>query len=492
MLVASLDQTVVGTSLPRIVSEMGGMSLFSWLFTAYMLAETIVIPIAGKMSDRLGRKRVFLAGMGLFLLGSLLAGLATSMEELIACRFLQGLGGGALIPMAMAAVADLNPPEERGKSQGLMGAMFALGSVIGPFLGGFIVDNLDWRWVFFVNIPIGLMAVAVAVLCYPKVARAPARPLDYRGMALLSASLTAALLVMTWGGTTYAWDSVEIVTLGILSVTLLLGFVAVERRAADPIIPLHLFRERVFSLGSVGLMLLSMGLFGVIAFLPLFLQAVIGMSATSSGETLIPLMAGLVLTIMVSGLLLRRTGCRPWLLVGPPLTALGLVLLSTLHPGSTQLEAVAFLVLAGAGMGAVFSNYVVAAQNVMDRKETGVVTSTMSLFRSLGGAIGVTIMGSILNSRMAVELADRLPAGAAAFLPAMDATGMGGLLLSPQASMFPTEVLEALRWSLSSSITYLMALGALIAIGAFVASILMRRVPVESEVLEKAGAMESD
>jgi EmrB/QacA subfamily drug resistance transporter len=475
MLVASLDQTVVGTSLPKIVGELGGMSLFSWLFTAYMLAETITIPIAGKMSDLIGRRPVFLAGMGLFLGGSILAGISNSMEMLVAFRFIQGLGGGVLIPITMASVADFYAPMERGKIQGMIGALFALGSVIGPFLGGFIVDNMDWRWVFFINVPLGVFAIAVTMVEFPRVVKENIKHVDYAGVIALIGTLTPALLVMTWGGSTYAWTSKEILSLAAISFISLVAVILIERRAEDPVLPLHLFKEPIFTLGSIGLLIVAMGLFGVVAYVPLFLQAVIGMNATNSGITLIPLMAGLMMALMISGVLIKRTGFRIWLLIGPPLTAFGLVMLSTLHSGSSQEEAILYLIIAGAGMGAVFSNYISAAQNVTSKHEMGVVTSSMSLFRSIGGTIGVTVLGAILRGRMVLELGRNLPPGSAAYLPGGDAMSLGGLLITPSAaSELPQPVLDAIGLSLSNSITYLFMIGAVVSIFALGASILIR------------------
>jgi EmrB/QacA subfamily drug resistance transporter len=480
MLLASLDQTVVGTSLPKIVGELGGMSLFAWLFTAYMLAETIVIPIAGKMSDRYGRKPVFLTGMGLFLGGSILAGMSNSMDMLIACRFIQGLGGGALMPVAMATVADLYAPTERGKVQGALGAIFAIASVIGPFLGGYIVDNTTWRWVFYVNLPIGVIAILVTSMKFPKSVHDLSKRIDYAGMVALSSGLAAALLVMTWGGSTFAWDSLEIIGLAVLAVGAIVAFIMLEGRAEDPILPLHLFREPIFTLGNAGLLIISMGLFGVIAFLPMFLQAIVGMSATNSGETLIPFMGGVMLTMLTSGFLLKRTGYKIWLLIGPPLMALGLVLLSTLHVGSSSTDATIYLIITGAGLGAVMANYIVAAQNVMSKKEMGVVTSSMSLFRSIGGTIGVTVLGAVLNGRMLLELGKNLPAGALATLPVTDANGVGGLLMSPAAASVPGPILDAIRLSLSNSITYVFVIGAAITIVSLVMSVMIRNVPLKS------------
>ncbi len=480
MLVSSLDQTVVGTSLPKIVGDLGGMNLFAWLFTAYMLGEVLAIPVAGKMSDRYGRKPVFLAGMGLFLAGSILAGMSNSMEMLIGCRAIQGVGGGVIMPVAMATVADLYAPTERGKIQGMMGGIFAVSSVIGPFMGGFIVDNLDWRWVFYVNLPIGILALAVTSMKFPNQESDTSKRIDYAGMVTLASCLTPALLVMTWGGSTYAWGSVEIIGMTALSVLSLVAFVMNERRAEDPILPLHLFREPIFTLGSLGLMIMSMGLFGVIAFLPLFLQSVIGMSATSSGETLIPLMIGVMITILASGFLLKRTGYKVWLLVGPPMSAFGLYMLSTMHAGSSQTDAVIYLIIVGMGLGAVMSNYMVAAQNVVSKREMGVVTSSMTLFRSIGGTIGVTILGAFVNQRMVEELGRNLPSGAMSSLPTTDVNSIGGLLMSSAAATIPGPILESIRLSLSNSITYMFLMGAIIVLFALVTSVFVRGVPLKS------------
>lgn len=481
MLLASLDQTVVGTSLPRIVAVLGGMELFSWLFTAYMLAQTITIPIAGKMSDRVGRKPIFLAGMVLFMAGSLIAGFSTSMEMLIACRFIQGLGGGALIPVAMATVADLYAPQDRGKIQGMLGAVFALSTVIGPFIGGFIVDNWDWDWVFWVNLPVGIFAVIVASFKFPDLERRETAPVDILGIITLVGALAPGLLALTWGGTIYPWTSPVILGMIAFSAIMLAAFIIVERSAADPLLPFGLFRESIFTLGSAGLFIMAVGMFGVIGFLPLFLQAVMGMSATNSGMLTIPLMLGSMATSISSGFLLKRTGYKPWLVIGPPVMAAGMFLLSTLHAGSDPLEAVIYQVVVGLGMGAVMSNYIVATQNVMPRSEMGVATSAMSLFRSIGGTVGVTMFGALLNRRMAAEIGMNLPAGAAELLPTTNANELGNILLDPElAAIIPAFIQEAIRLSLENSITYLFLIGAMIVAFSFITSVLIRKVPLKS------------
>jgi EmrB/QacA subfamily drug resistance transporter len=479
MLLASLDQTIVGTSLPHIVAELGGMSLYSWLFTGYMLAETVTIPIAGKMSDRFGRKPVFLAGMGLFMGGSFLAGMSTSMDMLIVFRVIQGLGGGAMMPVAMATVADLYAPTERGKIQGLLGAVFALATVLGPLAGGWIVDNADWRWVFYVNLPIGVLAVLVTSIKFPKLINENKKPIDFPGMVTLTSTLAPALLVVSWGGTKYPWTSPEIIGLGALAVISLIAFVLIEKRAADPILPLGVFKEPIVTLGSAGLFIMSLGLFGVVSYLPLFLQAVVGMSATNSGELIIPMMAGVMLTSLLSGFLLKKTGYKIWIVIGPPIAALGLFLMSTLHSGSSSWDAILYLVITGAGLGCVMSNFIVAAQNVSSKKDMGVVTSSMSLFRSIGGTVGVAALGALINGRMVDELGRNLGPGVLQTLPTTDANSVGQLLLLPNVGL-PAPILEAIRLSLSNSITYAFLIGAIIVLICLVASIFIRSVPLKS------------
>jgi len=479
MLLASLDQTVVGTALPRIVSEIGGMSLYSWLFTAYMLAETVVIPIAGKLSDRSGRKPIFLAGMAMFMAGSFLAGMSTSMDMLVACRFIQGLGAGTMMPISMATVADLYAPTERGKIQGMLGAVFALSTIIGPLLGGYIVDNMDWRWVFYVNLPIGLFAIVVTSMKFPRPADRPRLPIDYSGMLTLIGTLAPALLVVTWGGNKYAWGSTEIIGLTALSVACLYAFMLIERKAADPILPLWLFKEPIFSLGSIGLFIMAFGMFGVISYLPLFLQAVVGMSASNSGELIMPLMLGAMVTSIGSGFLLKRTGYKVWLIIGPPVSALGMYLLSTLNSSSSAAESIAYLVITGAGLGALMSNYIVAAQNVMPKKDMGVATGSMSVFRSIGGTVGVAVMGGMINSRMISELSGSFTPDQMAMLPA-DTNSLGQLLLVTTQPPIPDYVLEIIRQALSNSITYAFFVGSIIVLSVLAVSLFIKSVPLKS------------
>lgn len=479
LLLASLDQTVVGTSLPRIVGDLGGLDRFSWLFSAYMLAATIMIPMAGKMSDRYGRKPVFLLGMSFFLVGSALSGLAQDMNQLIGFRFVQGFGGGAMFPVAVATVADLYPPSDRGKMQGALGAVFALASIIGPFVGGWIVDNIDWRWVFYVNLPFGAAAIVVTSVKFPTVTADRSRPVDYLGIALLTAALSAGLLITFWGGTTYEWASLEIISLGAACILLSGSFIYVEWTAPDPMLPLSLFKEPVFALSSLSLMVMVMGLLGVVAFLPLFLQAVIGISATYSGELLVPLMLTSMVGAIVSGLMLKRTGYKVWILAGPLIAAFGLYLLSTLHGGSDTTVAVAYLMIAGLGLGFTMANYVVAGQNVVSKEMMGVASSTLTLFRTLGGTIGVTVLGVVVNRRFSEELVRSIPPGWES-LASQDMSTLGNLLLSGEGAAFPPEVIDGIRDALSESITFAFMVSAFVVLGAFLITLFIRNVPLKS------------
>jgi EmrB/QacA subfamily drug resistance transporter len=414
MLLASLDQTIVSTALPTIVGELGGLDQLTWVVTAYMLGATITMPLWGRVSDLHGRKSLFQAAIVVFLVGSALSGAAASIGELIAFRALQGLGAGGLMTLAMAIVADLVSPRERGRYQGYIQMVFVLASVAGPLLGGVFADHLSWRWVFFVNLPIGAVTLAViaTTLDLPVVTRGRAR-IDYAGAALLAAGLSCLLLVSTWGGQQYAWTSAQIAGLGIAAVVLLCAFVAQERRAAEPILPLRLFGDPVFDVVSVVLFLTTLSFFAVVVFVPLFLQVVTGASATRSGLLLLALLLSGTLSTAVAGRLMTRTGrYKPFPIVGLGVMAAGLLALSTMDAGTSQPTAALFLAVFGLGFGLVSQILTVALQNAVDRRDIGIATASANLFRALGGAVGVAAFGAILASRLDVWLARELPAGA--------------------------------------------------------------------------------
>jgi EmrB/QacA subfamily drug resistance transporter len=414
MLLGSLDQTIVSTALPTIVDELGGLDQLSWVVTAYLVAATVSMPLWGRVSDLYGRKRLFQAAIVVFLAGSALSGIAQTLGELIAFRAFQGLGAGGLMTLAMAIVADIVSPRERGRYQGYIQMVFVLASVAGPLLGGLFVDNLTWRWVFFVNVPIGVVALAViSTQLHLPVKRA--RPqIDYLGAALVSGGLTALLLVVTWGGRQFAWGSVEIVTLGASAVVLLGAFVGQELRASEPILPLRLFREPVFAVVTATLFLTTLSFFAAIVFTPLFMQLVTGASATESGFLLLPLLLAATTSTAVAGRLITRTGrYKVFPVTGLALMAAGLFLLSRMDAGTSRTTAAVFLVVFGTGFGMVSQILMLAIQNSVARSEIGIATASANLFRSLGGAVGVAVFGAVFASRLDVWLPRELPDGSA-------------------------------------------------------------------------------
>lgn len=480
MLLACIDGTVVGTSIPTILEDLGGSDLYTWLITGYLLAETITTPIAGKMSDIYGRKPIFLLGMILFLAGSVCAGLSNSMVSLIIFRALQGFGGGMLIPVAMATVADLYAPQERGKMQGILGAIFAIASAIGPFIGGVIVDHTTWHWVFFVNIPVGILAIAFTAIKFPKVQSDQTAKVDYVGMAALSAFLAMLVLVVTLGGGTYPWASMEIIGMALLAVIFLGLFIYIENRVEDPLVPLHIFRERTITAGCIGLLIMALGLFGILTYIAIYLQYYVGLSATNSGAVLIPLTIGMSVTSIGSGFLLKRTGYMPWLIAGPPIAALGLYLISTLQMGSPESEASLYLIIAGLGMGCVMSNFIVAAQNITPRREMGAMTSTMSLFRSIGATVGAAVIGTLINNRLAIELKTYLPGDVYEVVP--HTTGIIDKIkdivpLYPQYPNLGTEII----YSYGQSLSFAFVVCSVIVLLTLIASLAVKRIPLKTD-----------
>src|SRR5471030_968206 len=413
LLLASLDQTIVSTALPTIVGDLGGISHLSWVVTAYLLSATIAAPLYGKLGDLYGRKLVLQVAIVVFLIGSALCGLSQNMAELIGFRTLQGLGAGGLMVVTFAVIGDVIPPRERGKYQGYFGAVFGVSTVVGPLLGGFFVDNLSWRWIFYVNLPVG--AVALAVIGFAFHARVDKRRhgMDYLGAALLAGTLASIVLFTSLGGTTWAWGSSRIVLLIALSVVLLPLFLLVESRAAEPILPLSLFRNHTFSVTSAVGFIVGFSLFGAITYLPLYLQVAKGSSPTRSGLQLTPLMAGVLITSIVSGQVISWLGrYRAFPIAGTAVMAVAMFLLSRIEAGTSTWVAALDAAVLGLGLGMVMQVLVLAVQNAVDHSVLGVATSGSTMFRQIGGSIGVALFGSIFASRLHSELALRLPRGA--------------------------------------------------------------------------------
>ncbi|MFE7645654.1 DHA2 family efflux MFS transporter permease subunit [Streptomyces phaeoluteigriseus] len=407
MLLAALDQTIVSTALPTIVSELGGMEHLSWVVTAYLLASTAATPLWGKLGDQYGRKRLFQIAIVIFLIGSALCGMAQNMPQLIGFRALQGLGGGGLMVLSMAIVGDIVPPRERGRYQGLFGAVFGTTSVLGPLLGGLFTEHLSWRWVFYVNLPLGVVALAViaTVLRIPR--KSAKHVIDYLGTLLIASVATCLVLVASLGGTTWGWGSPQIVGLAVLGVVLAFVFVAVERRAAEPVLPLKLFRIRTFTLSAVISFIVGFAMFGAMTYLPTFLQVVQGVSPTLSGVHMLPMVAGLLLASTASGQIVSRTGrWKVFPVTGTAVTAVGLLLLHQLDEHSSTAEMSAFFFVFGLGLGLVMQVLVLVVQNAVSYEDLGVATSGATFFRSIGASFGVAIFGTVFTNRLGDKLAD--------------------------------------------------------------------------------------
>jgi EmrB/QacA subfamily drug resistance transporter len=409
MLLAALDQTIVATALPTIAGDLHGLSHLSWVVTAYLLASTVSTPLWGKLGDLYGRKTFFQASIVIFLIGSALAGLSQTMLQLIAFRAIQGIGGGGLLTGAQTIVADVVPARERGRYQGLFGSVFGVTSVLGPLIGGFFVDNLSWRWVFYVNLPIGVVALAVVAAVLPGHLRRAAHKIDYAGTVLLAIAATSVVLFTSLGGTTYAWSSAPIFIFAATAVVSGALFVWAESRAAEPVVPLHLFRNRVFSAsGAIGFVV-GFALFGAIAYLPQYMQIVKGVSPTISGLRLLPLMVGLLTTSIVTGRLVSRWGrYRIFPIIGTAVMTLGLYLLSHLGVTTNDWLTSLYMLILGAGIGMSLQVLVVAVQNAVSYADLGAATGGATFFRSIGGSFGTAIFGAVFSNVLAGNLAASL------------------------------------------------------------------------------------
>ncbi len=482
MFVASISQTIVGPAMPRIVAELGGMDHYSWVATAAMLVSAIVVPIVGKFSDLYGRRGFYLAGLAVFMIGSLVCGLAPNFWTLVSGRAIQGLGMGTVMPLAQTIIGDIIPPRHRGKYQGIMGAVFGVTSVAGPLAGGWITDNLGWRWLFWASIPFGLVATGVVFrfLHIPH-QRRDAR-IDVAGIATLTPGLVAILLATSWGGTTYAWTSGVILGLYAVGALLLAAFVVAESRAAEPILPLRLFGNSIFTLSNVAAFGVAMVMFGAIIYIPVFAQGVIGVNATNSGLILLPLMLGLIVCGVLAGQVITRTGhYKEIMLAGVALMGVGVWLLTRLTHAATSGELTIAMVVLGVGLGLCLQQFTLLVQNASARADLGVATASVQFFRNVGSTVGIAVFGTVMTSGLHAAILGHLPPAAAAKMAAAgQEIGVGSVLDPAAMSKLPPAVADAVRQGLAERLHAVFLLGLPILALVFVATAFIRSVPLRS------------
>ncbi|NTU27094.1 MFS transporter [Bacillus tequilensis] len=485
MFFSALDGTIVGTAMPKIVGDLGGLSMMTWLTTAYLLTSTTVVPIAGKLADLLGRRIVYVSGLIIFMAASALCGMANNMTELIIFRGLQGIGGGIMMPMAMIVIGDLFTGKQRAKFQGVFGAIYGLASVIGPQIGGWIVDSLNWKWVFYINLPVGI--IAVIFIARGLQGRRQTGPInfDIAGIFTMIVGVVSLLLALSFGGKDYAWGSWQILGLFALALIGIVSFIIVESKAKEPILPMYLFKNRTFTFLNLIGFFMSIGMFGAITFVPFFMQGIVGVSASESGTIMTPMMISMIITSIIGGQLVYKIGIKPQIITGMLVMAGGFLLLTTLDLDTSKLVATSYMAIIGLGMGLVMPILTLALQESFSKEELGVVTSSSQFFRSIGGTFGITMLGAVMNARSGSLLTDKLvpyldslPAQASSFasqLKGMIDTNPQGLLqslFSPEAlkqipAAFSSHIVPILKTSLMDSLHSVFYTGLIfIAVGA--------------------------
>lgn len=445
LLLSSLDQTIVGTAMPRIITDLGGLEHYAWVATAYLLTSTAAVPIFGKLSDTYGRKPFYIAGIILFMATSALCGISQTMIQLVIFRGLQGIAGGILTANAFAIIGDIFPPAERGKWQGVTGAVFGISSVVGPLLGGWLTDGAGWRWVFYINIPVGILAAIVLMIGLPHIETHNRKRIDWLGALGIIGCVMPLLLAFSWAGTEYAWGSVQIISLLVVAVAFGVFFVWNETRADDPIIPLDLFRNRTFTTSVITMFFLGAGMFGAIMYIPLFMQTVVGTSATNSGIVLTPMMLSLVVASTTGGQIISRTGKYRWAVIsGLLLMLFGLFLQSQMDINTTQRQAIVNMILLGLGIGLVMPTVTLAVQNAFPVQRIGTVTAGTQFFRSIGATIGIALMGTVMTSGLTSGIKNDIPTEVTSNLPPEVLAS-----LNPQTLGSP-EAMESLKNQLAS------------------------------------------
>jgi EmrB/QacA subfamily drug resistance transporter len=484
MLVAAVSQTIVSPAMPVIVSELGGIEHYSWIATSALLVSAVTVPVIGKLSDVYGRRGFYIAGLVVFMLGSILAGAAQGFWWLVAARAVQGFGMGTIMPLSQTIIGDIISARERGRYMGYIGAVFGVASIAGPLAGGWITDNFSWRWLFYVNLPFGVAALAF-ILAYLHIPHVPRRhKLDYAGFVALPIALVAVLLATTWGGTTYPWGSWQIVSLYAAGVVVLIGFLVNEYYAAEPVLPLRLWKNSVFTLSNVSNMTIAMTMFGAIFFIPVYAQGVIGVNVTNSGAVLIPLTASMIAVSIVVGRLITRTGrYKGFMLAGLLVMAGGYFLLTRLEYGSTQTDLTLDMIVVGLGLGAVLQTYTLVVQNATSRGDLGVATSATQLSRSMGATVGTAVFGTIMTNGMRTEIPKHLPAQAlrgpqAAELS--DGSGVGAVLDPNTLGQLPDAVATGIREGLAAAMHPVFVAGLPIIAIALVATLFIKELPLRT------------
>lgn len=498
MFFAAVNMTIVGTALPKIVSQIGGMQYFDWVFTIYMLTSTITAMLVGKLSDIYGRKIFILIGIGIFMTGAFLSGTSNDIYQLIMYRGLQGFGGGMIMSCAFTTVGDLFSPRERGKWQGLLGGVFGLSSLFGPTLGGYIVDNFDWHWIFWVFLPIGIFAFILILRLYPSQSTKDREPIDFLGSLTLTITIITLLLGFTWAGDRYSWFSFEIIGLFLVTILSLIAFIFIELKAKSPVLPLYLFKNSVFTISNVSGMLLGMGMFGTIMYVPFYVQGVQGESATVSGLVEMVMTISMVSSSIIVGNLITKTGrYKIFALTGLIIMAVGLILNSMLEVESSLTQLIFQLIIIGIGLGINMPVFNITVQNAVSHKYLGVATSAMQTFRQIGGTVGVAFLGSIMGNKMQNELADT-EASSLSPPPSPEAGESLAKLQNPQVLMdtaqleeirsqipaeavpFFNEFIEVLKNALNTSLTTVFLVSAAIIALAFVTTLFLKEIPLRT------------
>ena len=488
-LVASLNLTLVAPALPTIVAELGGISNYSWIPISAMLASTIVVPVAGKLSDIYGRKPLYMTGIVVFAVGSALSGVAPNFWFLVFARFVQGAGMGFIMPLSQAIIGDIISPRERGKYQGMLGASFGLASIVGPAAGGFITEHYSWRWLFFANLPFAALTLLVVALYMHVPNEKRKHSIDVAGSVTLSLGITAALLATVWGGSQYAWSSWQIIGLYSAAAVLLVAFAWIETRAPEPVLPLRLWKSSIFTFSNIAGMGVAMSMFGAIFFLPVFVQGVIGNSVTNSGAILVPMLVAMVVTSIGSGQVISRTGrYKVALLLGLAFMGAGFLMLTTLDENATNQAVVEAMILIGLGLGVTMQTYTLVVQNSVSRADMAVATSATQLSRSIGAAVGLAVLGNILTQGLASSIAKYIPAAALAKFQSSGATANASAIFDPtQLTHLPPAIAAGIRHGLADALHPVFIAGLIVIVLAFIATLFIREVPLRQTAHVAAG-----